>query len=89
MSHSSTAAIESASGRVGTRIDAAVAGDDPLVTPWQAAARIGLSPSTLAKRRMNGTGPRFIRLSATRVAYRQSAIDAWLAERERGSTLEV
>lgn len=89
MAHTTTATMESGAGRSGARSDAVVAGADPLFTPWQAAARIGLSPSTLAKRRMNGTGPRFIRLSATRVAYRQSAIDAWLAERERSSTLET
>lgn len=61
---------------------------DPLLVPQIAAVRMALSPATLARHRRFGTGPRFIRLSATRVAYRQSAIDAWLAERERGSTLE-
>jgi predicted DNA-binding transcriptional regulator AlpA len=59
---------------------------DPLLPPWQAAIIVGLSPSTLAKRRMDGTGPVYVRLSATRVAYRRSALDAWLATRERTST---
>lgn len=62
--------------------------DDPLLPPPLASERAGLSPSTLQKMRANGTGPRFIRLSATRVAYRLSAINAWLAARERQSTLE-
>jgi predicted DNA-binding transcriptional regulator AlpA len=62
--------------------------DDPVLPPWQAGPRVGLAPSTLAKMRMDGRGPRFIRLSATRVAYRLSALNAWLAERERESTLE-
>lgn len=88
MTQSSTPAVESTDGCV-TRGDAATVGDDQVVTSWQAAARIGLSPSTLAKRRMSGTGPRFIRLAANRIGYRQSALDAWLAERERGSTLEA
>ena len=60
---------------------------DPLMPPWQAAVVVGLSPSTLAKRRMDGTGPVYVRLSATRVAYRRSALDAWLAARERKSTV--
>ncbi len=60
--------------------------DDPLLPPWQAGVVVGLSPSTLAKRRMDGTGPVYVRLSATRVAYRRSALDAWLAARERTST---
>lgn len=61
---------------------------DPLLPPWRAAVVVGLSPSTLAKRRMDGTGPVYVRLSATRVAYRRSALDAWLAARERTSTVE-
>lgn len=60
---------------------------DPLHLPREAAAFLRLSVSALAKLRMEpGCGPRFIRLSANRVAYRQSALESWLSERERGST---
>jgi predicted DNA-binding transcriptional regulator AlpA len=48
-----------------------------------------VKPNTLAKWRMLGTGPKFIRLSANRVAYRQSAINEWLQNRECTSTLDV
>ncbi len=61
---------------------------DPVRRPKEAAAYTGLSESRLAKLRMCGEGPRFIKLSATRVGYRQSALEAWLRERERMSTLE-
>lgn len=44
---------------------------------------LGLSEPTLFRHRRDGTGPRFIRLSARRVAYRRSAIEEWLKERER------
>lgn len=66
---------------------ASAVADDPLYRPLEAAAVLRLSVSALAKLRMEpGRGPRFIRLSANRVAYRRSALNAWLAERERGST---
>lgn len=61
---------------------------DPVRRPREAAAYTGLSESRLAKLRMSGDGPRFIKLSATRVGYRQSALEAWLRERERVSTLD-
>lgn len=62
--------------------------DDPVLPPWMAAPRIGLAPSTLAKWRMRGEGPAFIRLSATRVGYKLSAINTWLTDQQRRSTLE-
>jgi predicted DNA-binding transcriptional regulator AlpA len=44
---------------------------------------LGLSEPTLFRHRRDGTGPKFIQLSARRVAYRRSAIDEWLKDRER------
>jgi predicted DNA-binding transcriptional regulator AlpA len=46
---------------------------------------LGLSEPTLFRHRRDGTGPKFIQLSARRVAYRRSAIEEWLKERERQS----
>jgi len=43
---------------------------------------LGLSEPTLFRHRRDGTGPKFIRLSARRVAYRRSDIEAWLRSRE-------
>lgn len=61
---------------------------DPVIRPREAAAYTGLSESRLAKLRMTGDGPRFVKLSTTRVGYRHSALEEWLRERERTSTLE-
>jgi predicted DNA-binding transcriptional regulator AlpA len=47
---------------------------------------LGLSEPTLFRHRRDGTGPTFIRLSARRVAYRRSAVEAWLRERELKSS---
>jgi predicted DNA-binding transcriptional regulator AlpA len=47
-----------------------------------AARFLGVSIRTLQGWRENGTGPRFIRLSARAVRYRPSDLEAWLAERE-------
>ena len=52
-----------------------------------AAERLGLSPSTLNKWRVQGCGPKFVKLGRS-VAYRPADIDAWLAEQVRGSTSE-
>src|SRR5262249_43927509 len=44
---------------------------------------LGVSEPTLFRHRRNGTGPKFIRLSARRIAYRRSAIEEWLKACER------
>jgi predicted DNA-binding transcriptional regulator AlpA len=44
---------------------------------------LGISEPTLFRHRRNGTGPRFIRLSARRIAYRRSAVEEWLRGCER------
>ena len=43
---------------------------------------LGVSEPTLFRHR-RGTGPKFIRLSERRIAYRRSAIEEWLQARER------
>lgn len=48
----------------------------------QAAEYLGVSTKTLKRWRSNGTGPAFSRLSRSRVRYRKSSLDAWLASRE-------
>lgn len=47
----------------------------------EAAAYVRLSPSTMAKQRMLGIGPAFIRQSARKVLYRRADLDAWLTSR--------
>lgn len=43
-----------------------------------AAEYVGLSPSTLEKRRLLGDGPRFLRLGGRAVGYDVKDLDAWL-----------
>jgi len=44
---------------------------------------LGVSEPTLFRHRCNGTGPKFIRLSERRIAYRRSAVEDWLRSREQ------
>ncbi len=52
---------------------------DALLTVAQAANRTGITASMLAKYRMRGTGPAYVRLSNI-VRYRVADLDAWIAE---------
>lgn len=49
-----------------------------------AAAYIGLAESTLEKMRVNGEGPRFIRLGKKAVGYDRQDLDAWLDHQRDG-----
>ncbi|MEH2546903.1 putative DNA-binding transcriptional regulator AlpA [Bradyrhizobium sp. AZCC 2262] len=49
------------------------------------SALTGLSASTLAKRRMAGTGPAFFKIGRT-VRYAAADVDAWIMTRRRTST---
>jgi predicted DNA-binding transcriptional regulator AlpA len=51
----------------------------------EAASYLGLSSSTLAKMRLRGDGPTFLKLNRV-VAYDIRDLDAWLAIRRRTST---
>lgn len=54
-----------------------------LLTPEQVAVRLSVSAKTVKNWRGKGTGPKSIRLSHTRVRYRQSDVEAWLKTQER------
>jgi len=56
---------------------------DEILTERDLCKWLGISEPTLLRHRRNGTGPKFIQLSVRRVAYRRSAVEAWLKERER------
>jgi predicted DNA-binding transcriptional regulator AlpA len=60
---------------------------DPLLHPGRVAKILDVSPSWLAKARMNGTGPRFIKIGRT-VRYAQSAVREFILSRQRMSTAE-
>lgn len=56
---------------------------DEILTERQVSDWLGLSEPTLFRHRRDGTGPTFIRLSARRVAYRRSSVEAWLKLHEQ------
>lgn len=53
----------------------------PLLTENELVAWLGLSLPTLQRLRSTGKGPRFIRLSKRRIAYREPDVDEWLESR--------
>ena len=61
---------------------------DTYMTPCEAAEYLRSSPSTLAKRRLFGGGPVFVRIGKA-VRYRRSDLDAWMAGTARRSTSET
>ena len=52
-----------------------------------AATWLGLSPSTLNKWRVQGKGPRFVKMGRS-VSYREADLDYWLDAQTRSSTSE-
>jgi predicted DNA-binding transcriptional regulator AlpA len=61
---------------------------DALINSKQAARLLGLSPRTLERHRLAGTGPRYIVLGRRLVRYRLMDIEAWIAANGRHSTSE-
>jgi len=59
--------------------------DDPLLTPHDASAFLGLSRSWLAKLRLTGSGPHYVKLGR-QVRYRLCDLEAWLRGEVRSST---
>jgi predicted DNA-binding transcriptional regulator AlpA len=60
---------------------------DPLLHPPQVAKLLSVSLSWLAKARLNGTGPRFIKIGRA-VRYSLSAVREFILSRQRNSTSE-
>ena len=61
---------------------------DPLLHPEDVAKILKVSPSWLAKQRMAGTGPRFVKIGRS-VRYPESAVREYIKARTRGSTSEA
>jgi predicted DNA-binding transcriptional regulator AlpA len=59
-----------------------------VVTTVEAARLVGLSMSTLAKLRLNGNGPLYIKLGR-RVVYRVTDLDQWLQSRTARDTSDA
>jgi predicted DNA-binding transcriptional regulator AlpA len=64
-------------------ISASVRDPSPLLTEREAANFLRIGHSTLMRWRREGSGPKSIRLSARRLAYRISDLDNFLREREQ------
>ncbi len=58
-----------------------------LLTTKVAAELLGVARNTLAKWRVSGNGPAFVKLGS-RAFYRAQDLDAWLGTRVRHSTSE-
>lgn len=58
---------------------------DPILTTVEASLRTGLAVATLEKKRVYGTGPKFLKLGRS-VRYRESDLTAWLEMQLRNST---
>ena len=63
-----------------------MASRSPKLRPNNAATYLGLSSSTLAKMRLRGDGPAYIRMTARAIAYDQDDLDIWVDSRRRRST---
>ncbi len=55
-----------------------------VLTAASAAELLTVSIPVMERWRREGTGPRFIRLSARRVGYRVADLRAWMADRSEG-----
>lgn len=63
--------------------------DTPLfLTQAEAAELLRVSPRTLERHRVAGTGPKFVK-AGRRVLYRQSDLQAWAAANTFSSTAEA
>jgi predicted DNA-binding transcriptional regulator AlpA len=60
---------------------------DPLLTPRAAAELLSVSESWLAKARMRGDGPPYVKVGRA-VRYAQAAVLQWLKSRQHLSTSE-
>jgi hypothetical protein len=61
---------------------------EPLLRPEEAGEYLRLTPGWLAKLRMNGDGPKFIKLGR-KVRYERAALDDWIAAGRARSTSEA
>jgi excisionase family DNA binding protein len=61
--------------------------DHEYLTPGEAAAHLRASPSYLAKLRLTGGGPRFLRVGRS-IRYARPDLDTWIARRAAHSTTE-
>ena len=59
-----------------------------LLTETEAGKIIGFSPRTLQRWRVDGNGPKFLRISPRAIRYLREDLDEWIRERSCRSTSE-
>jgi predicted DNA-binding transcriptional regulator AlpA len=59
-----------------------------LITQRDAAVTLSLSVRSLERMRCSGGGPKFVRLSRGRIAYRECDLEEWVSRRVVSSTSE-
>ena len=57
-----------------------------LLSVDEASKRLGLAKSTLAKMRLRGDGPSYVKLGPRRIAYRENDLTDWIDARRFCST---
>ncbi len=62
--------------------------DKRILRTGEAAEYVGLSASTLEKRRLTGGGPQFVKLGGRAVGYDIVALNEWLERQAQNSTSE-
>ena len=76
------------SASLGPTADDSFVDPDPKLRPAEASRVTRLAVQTLARLRCEGRGPRFIR-AGSRIVYRLSDLEGWLAGRTAASTAEA
>jgi predicted DNA-binding transcriptional regulator AlpA len=69
-------------------IVANIAAMQRLLTQREAALALSLSTRSMERMRCAGGGPKFVRLSRGRIAYRETDLEEWTAKRVVSSTSE-
>ena len=80
MTLTSTAALNASNASAG-------AASSALLTPEQAAKYLGFTDGWLAKLRMRGGGPKYVRLGR-KCRYTRPDLDAWISAHRVGNTSE-
>jgi predicted DNA-binding transcriptional regulator AlpA len=57
-----------------------------ILTPKSAAQWLGLAESTLAKMRLSGAGPTYVKLGPRRVGYLEDDLTTWVSAQRFSST---
>lgn len=61
---------------------------DILISSRTAAANLGISLKTLETMRVRGDGPKYVKVSSRKVAYKPSHLKEWIDSRTYSSTSE-